>query len=80
MKRDDLSDAARLQLFIDAVTDYAISMLDPQGYVTSWNSGARRIKGYIAQEIVGQHCSRFYSEADRVAGEPARALRTALES
>ena len=78
MKRDDLSDAARLQLFIDAVTDYAIFMLDPQGYVISWNSGARRIKGYRAQEIVGQHFSRFYPEADRVAGEPARALRTAL--
>ena len=80
VRRDDLSDAARLQLFIDAVTDYAIFMLDPQGYVTSWNSGALRIKGYTAREIVGQHFSRFYSEADRVAGEPARALRTALES
>ena len=80
VRRDDLSDAARLQLFIDAVTDYAIFMLDPQGYVTSWNSGAQRIKGYTTQEIVGQHFSRFYSEADRAAGEPARALRTALES
>jgi PAS domain S-box-containing protein len=80
VKRGDLSDAARLQLFIDAVTDYAIFMLDPQGYVTSWNSGAQRIKGYTAQEIVGQHFSRFYPEADRAAGEPARALRTALES
>ena len=80
VRRDDLSDAARLQLFVDAVTDYAIFMLDPQGYVTSWNSGAQRIKGYTTQEIVGQHFSRFYSEADRAAGEPARALRTALES
>ncbi|MGB8550666.1 MAG: PAS domain S-box protein, partial [Xanthobacteraceae bacterium] len=58
VRRDDLSDAARLQLFIDAVTDYAIFMLDPQGYVTSWNSGAQRIKGYTTQEIVGQHFSR----------------------
>jgi PAS domain S-box-containing protein len=80
VRRGDLSDAARLQLFIDAVTDYAIFMLDPHGYVTSWNSGAQRIKGYAAKEIVGQHFSRFYSEADRAAGEPARALRTALES
>jgi PAS domain S-box-containing protein len=80
VRRDDLSDAARLQLFIDAVTDYAIFMLDPQGYVTSWNSGAQRIKGYTTQEIVGQHFSRFYPEADRAASEPARALRTALES
>jgi PAS domain S-box-containing protein len=80
VRRGDLSDAARLQLFIDAVTDYAIFMLDPQGYVTSWNSGAQRIKGYAAKEIVGQHFSRFYPETDRAAGEPARALRTALES
>jgi PAS domain S-box-containing protein len=80
VKRGDLSDAARLQLFIDAVTDYAIFTLDPQGYVTSWNSGAQRIKGYTAQEIIGQHFSRFYPEADRTAGEPARALRSALET
>jgi PAS domain S-box-containing protein len=75
-----LSDAARLQLFIDAVTDYAIFTLDPGGLVTSWNSGAQRIKGYAASEILGQHFSCFYSEADRAAGVPARALQTAMES
>jgi PAS domain S-box-containing protein len=81
LKREGaLSDAARLQLFIDAVTDYAIFTLDPDGNVTSWNSGAQRIKGYTAPEILGQHFSRFYTESDRAAGVPARALQTAAES
>ena len=53
-------------------------MLDPNGVVTSWNAGAERIKGYKADEIIGQHFSRFYPEADRRAGVPARALHTAL--
>jgi PAS domain S-box-containing protein len=76
----DLSDAARLQLFIDAVMDYALIMLDPDGYVAGWNSGAQRINGYTSQEILGQHFSRLYTEADRTAGVPARALRTALDN
>src|SRR5262245_21214461 len=76
----DVSDAARLQLFIEAVTDYAIYMLDPQGFVASWNSGAQRIKGYAAHEIIGQHFSRFYTDADRAGGIPAQALRTASET
>jgi PAS domain S-box-containing protein len=74
------SDAARLQLFIDAVTDYAIFMLSPEGLVVSWNSGAQRIKGYAASEIVGQHFSRFYAESARAAGEPARALHAATQT
>ena len=56
------------------VTDYAIYMLDPNGIVTNWNAGGERIKGYAADEIVGQHFSRFYTEQDRAAGLPARAL------
>ncbi|MDP1837873.1 MAG: PAS domain S-box protein [Reyranella sp.] len=67
----------RYRLLIDAVTDYAIYMLDPEGRVTSWNPGARRFKGYTEQEILGSHFSRFYSEQDRQAGLPARALETA---
>jgi PAS domain S-box-containing protein len=59
------------------VTDYALYMLDPNGIVTSWNPGAMRIKGYSAEEIIGQHFSRFYFEGDRAAGVPARALATA---
>ena len=68
----------RFRLLVQGVRDYAIYMLDPEGRVTNWNSGAQAIKGYTAEEIVGQHFSRFYTEEDRAGGEPARALRTAL--
>ena len=54
-------------------------MLDPDGRVTNWNAGAQAIKGYTAEEIVGQHFSRFYTEEDRAGGEPARALETARD-
>ncbi|MBV8458476.1 MAG: PAS domain S-box protein [Acetobacteraceae bacterium] len=67
---------AQLRLLVQGVTDYAIYMVDPQGYVTNWNSGAQRITGYAAEEIVGQHCSRFYAEEDQAAGEPVRVLET----
>jgi PAS domain S-box-containing protein len=68
----------RFRLLVQGVTDYAIYMLDPQGYITNWNSGAERIKGYTAEEIVGHHFSRFYPEEDRDAGLPAKALDTAV--
>ena len=68
----------KFRLLVQGVKDYAIYMLDPEGHVTNWNSGAAVIKGYSASEIVGQHFSRFYTEEDRAAGEPARALETAL--
>ena len=68
----------RFRMLVQGVRDYAIYMLDPQGYVTNWNAGASLIKGYQEQEIVGQHFSRFYTEEDRAAGVPARALATAL--
>jgi PAS domain S-box-containing protein len=60
--------------FVQAVTDYAIFMLNPEGIVSTWNAGAQNIKGYTAAEIVGQHFSRFYSEEDRHAGLPQRGL------
>jgi PAS domain S-box-containing protein len=66
-------------LLVNAITDYAIYMLDPEGRITTWNSGAERIKGYRADEIVGQHFSRFYSEEDQRAGLPAHMLRQAAE-
>ncbi|HYC96336.1 PAS domain S-box protein [Brevundimonas sp.] len=69
----------RYRLLVDAITDYAIYMLDPQGHVTSWNAGAQRFKGYEPSEILGEHFSRFYTERDRAAGTPARALRIAAE-
>ncbi|MFL5148516.1 MAG: PAS domain S-box protein, partial [Microvirga sp.] len=55
-----LDDGRRLQLLIDAVTDYAIYMLDPAGNVVSWNSGAQKLKGYRPAEIIGQHFSKFF--------------------
>lgn len=68
----------RFRLLIQGVKDCAIYMLDPTGHVTNWNAGAAKIKGYTSNEIVGQHFSRFYTEPDRAAGEPERALKTAL--
>jgi PAS domain S-box-containing protein len=69
----------RFHLLVDAVRDYAIFILDPQGYITSWNAGAQRIKGYTEREIVGQHFSRFYTPEDQERGLPASILRTAAE-
>jgi PAS domain S-box-containing protein len=62
---------------VEAVTDCAIYMLDTGGHVTSWNAGAQRLKGYSPDEIIGQHFSRFYTEQDRAADLPARAMRMA---
>jgi PAS domain S-box-containing protein len=67
-------------LLIRSVVDYAIYMLDPGGRVVSWNPGAERIKGYLANEIIGEHFSRFYTEEDRAAGVPEAALRQAAET
>jgi PAS domain S-box-containing protein len=67
----------RSRLFIDAVQDYAIFMLDPEGCVSTWNTGAERLKGYKASEIIGQHFSRFYPEEDMRAGKPAWELDVA---
>ena len=68
----------RFRLLLDAVVDYAIYMIDPDGIITSWNSGARRFKGYEETEILGEHFSRFYTDEDRAAGMPQRALDTAI--
>jgi PAS domain S-box-containing protein len=70
----------QLQLLIDAVIDYAIYMVDFDGRIKSWNSGAERLKGYTADEIIGQSFSCFYTAEDRHAGLPQRALRTARET
>ncbi|NNU64466.1 MULTISPECIES: PAS domain-containing sensor histidine kinase [unclassified Rhizobium] len=74
-----LDEEGRFRLLVDAITDYAIYMLSPEGIVTSWNTGAQRFKGYKPSEILGEHFSRFYLEEDRAAGMPARALATAAE-
>jgi PAS domain S-box-containing protein len=68
------SNEGRFRMLVDAVIDYAIYMLDPDGTITSWNPGARRFKGYEESEIIGENFSRFYTEEDRKAGLPQRAL------
>src|SRR4029077_14257468 len=70
----------RFRFLIEGVQDYGIYMLDGTGRVKSWNGGARRIKGYRAEEIIGQHFSAFYTEADRAMDVPARNLGIALHS
>ncbi|MCW4114082.1 PAS domain S-box protein [Aurantimonas sp. MSK8Z-1] len=67
----------RYRLLVHAITDYAIYMLDTDGVVTTWNPGAQRLKGYRTRDIVGRNFSQFYSEEDRLRGEPQRALATA---
>ena len=69
----------QFRLLVQGVTDYAIYMLSPTGHVISWNPGAQRFKGYKAEEILGQHFARFYTEEDRLVGVPDRALQTARE-
>ena len=69
----------RFRLFVDGVTDYAIYMLNTDGVITNWNAGAERVKGYRAEEIIGQHFSVFYAPKDREDGLPQRALMTAAE-
>jgi PAS domain S-box-containing protein len=64
-------------MLVENVVDYAIFMLDPQGYVTTWNPGAQRIKGYAEPEIVGKHFSTFYPAEDVAAGKPAWELQEA---
>src|ERR1700722_2249501 len=73
---DPLQDKSRLfRLLVEGVVDYALYMLDPDGIVVSWNEGAQRIKGYAADEVLGRHFSIFYTEQDRLNGEPLAALR-----
>ena len=76
----DLAESERIRLLVEGVTDYAIYMLDPDGYVSSWNLGAQRFKGYLPQQIIGQHFSVFYTDEDRASGLPARALTIARET
>jgi len=67
----------RFRMLVQSVTDYAIYLLDPDGRVSSWNAGAERFKGYTADEIMGEHFSRFYTDEDRAAEIPRIALETA---
>lgn len=67
----------RFRLFVDSVRDYAMFMLDPTGHVATWNAGAERIKGYRADQIIGQHISRFYTREDAEHDVPGRLLQAA---
>ena len=68
---------AQFRVLVQGVIDYAICMLDKEGRVSSWNAGAQRIKGYHPYEIIGRHFSQFYTEEDREAAMPRKALETA---
>jgi PAS domain S-box-containing protein len=67
----------RFRLLVEGVREYAIFMLDPEGRVATWNAGAQRIKGYTAEEIIGEHFSRFYPPEDVQSGKPSRELEIA---
>ncbi len=80
-RRARTTQAASERLFrilVEGVTDYAIYLLNPDGTVANWNEGARRAKGYAAEEIVGRHFACFHTESDRAAAKPQKALETAL--
>jgi PAS domain S-box-containing protein len=77
---DLVESEGRFRRLVQAVIDYAIFQLDPNGIIVTWNAGAQRIKGYRADEIIGQHFSRFYTEEERKAGVPAKALETAARA
>jgi PAS domain S-box-containing protein len=75
--RREMNEADRYRILVEAITDYAVYLLDPTGNVASWNSGAKRIKGYDASEIIGQNFSVFYTPEDRAADVPKSALAIA---
>ncbi|HYD87796.1 MAG TPA: PAS domain S-box protein [Vitreimonas sp.] len=72
--------AEQFRILVQGVVDYSLFLLSPEGRVSTWNAGAQRIKGYAADEIIGQHFSVFYTPEDREAGLPAQALRIARET
>ncbi len=73
-------DEGRYRLLVEAIVDYAIYMLTPDGAIASWNAGARRIEGYEAHEVVGRPFARLYSAEDQKKGLPQQALATAQSS
>ena len=75
-----LESEERFRILVEGVQDYAIIMLDPQGKIVSWNAGAERIKGYTADEIIGEDFSRFYPPEDIERGAPQEELRIAAVS
>jgi PAS domain S-box-containing protein len=78
-EKKSVMDEKFYRTLISGISDYAIYMIDTGGHVSSWNAGAKRFKGYIAEEILGQHFSRFYTPEDRAVDLPGTALRRARE-
>ena len=74
-----LESEERIRILVEGVRDYAIFMLDPDGNVVSWNAGAQHIKGYTAEEIIGQNFARFYLPEDIASGVPAAELAAAAD-
>jgi len=70
----------RFRLLVEGVSEYAIFMLDVNGFVASWNAGAQRIKGYAANEIIGRHFSTFYPPDARQSGWTEHELQVAAET
>ena len=68
------------QLLIQSIKDYAIFMLNQEGVIVSWNEGAKRIKGYSAEEIIGKHFSIFYTQEDLDSKKPERELKIAIQA
>ena len=77
---EQIAAAERFRVLVESVTEYAIFLLDTEGRISTWNEGARRIKGYEESEILGTHFSAFYPPEDIDAGKPERELRMARES
>ena len=77
---DNLNSERLFRTLVESVTDYAIFVLDPKGYVVTWNPGAHRLKGYEADEIIGKHFSAFYPEVDKARGKPDFELKIATET
>jgi diguanylate cyclase (GGDEF)-like protein/PAS domain S-box-containing protein len=75
-----LSNERQYKLLVDAVVDYAIYMLDPDGFIVSWNTGAERLKGYTTKEILGRNFAVFYTLEEQNSGQPKRALQTAASA
>src|ERR1700746_177098 len=69
--------AEQFHILVDSIEEYAIYMLDPDGNVVTWNTGAQKIKGYMAEEIIGKNFASFYTAEDVTAGKPERNLREA---
>ena len=77
MRIEEIEDSRRLELLINGVVDYAIYTIDLEGNIVSWNSGAERLKGYLANEIIGRPFRIFFTSEDQDQGLPQRALSIA---